>query len=508
MRNITTFLLFCLFLSVSAQESPDSLNYYIQNFQFKKALQWIDNQDEIVDNRYQKAMCYKALGENKMAIAILEEMSEDFPDDIKIKTELANCYERASKWKDVSNTYANLMAIDTTNLYFAIRKSEAEINRKNYKQAINDLEYVLQKDTLPNAVKLLGKTYENMNKLDSAMYYYNVAWSADSLDSFSASNFVNILLKKKQYNDALNYSELALELVPDDKSLNMLHGYSYYALEDYENAAAVLEACFMAGDSSLVVNRSTGISFFYNGDNECSYEYLSRAYKQDTMNAVVLYNLAVSAREIGKCEESIKHHEALLERMIPSNMQLYLNYRSLAMAYEKDEKYQDAIQNYRKALEHATTDQRLHILSPLASIYEYKLGDKIHDKSTALNYYEQYSVALLGYITYLKNAGEATSLEIDEYEFQLKNLDQHIKELKKYIAENTPPPMTEKDFLYIVNEEVASTAPKREDVLSFIFISDMKKADAKHDKWVKIAQKQSKRQIIIYTTKQEERGGE
>lgn len=506
MKHIVTIIFFCsLLLSANAQETVDSLNHYIQNFQFKKALLLLDSQEETTSNRFQAAMCYKALGENKTAINILEQLSQDLPEDIKIKTELANCYERMSRWKDTSDTYANLMSIDTTNLYFSIKKSEAEINRKNYKQAITDLELVLQKDTLLNAVKLLGKTYETINNLDSAIYYYNMAWTADSLDSFSASNLVNTLLKKKEYEKALDYSIKSLELVPDDKSLNMLHGYSYYALEDYDSAASILEACFLSGDSSLIVNRSLGISFFHKGDSECSYEYLSRAYKQDTTNAVVLYHLAVTARETGHYPESINSHEKLLEKMIPSNMQLYLNYRGLAMAYEKNENYYKAVEQYKKALDYASTDQRMDILSPMASIYENKLSGKVYDKSTALNYYEQYKSALLGYVNFLKSQKEETSPQIiEEYELQLQNLNSHIVTLKKYITENTPPPLTDKDFLYVVNDTVVIQPPK-ENVISRRMISDFSKVkENKLLHWVEIAKKSNKRVIILFDVKQEQ----
>lgn len=451
-----SFFLFFLPSSLKAQETTDSLSFFIQNFQFKNALRYIDNQEETKQNKFQKAMCYKALGENREAMRILEEMNEEYPENINVKTELASSYERASRWRETSNTYANLMAIDSTNLYFAIKKSEAEINTRNYKQGIKDLELVLSKDTLPNAIRLLGKSYESINKVDSAIYYYNLAVTIDSLDAFSSSNLVNAHLKNKNYGQALSTVQHFLEYTPNDKSLNMLHGYTYYALEDYENAASTLEKCFLMGDSSLVVNRSLGISYYYTGDSECAYTYLKKAYAQDTTHAVVNYNLAITAREMGDYDLAIKLHEGLLERLIPSNVQLYLNYYYLGETYDKKENYADAAKNYIKALEYATTDQRLSVLSPLAAIYDGKLSNSISDVYTSLNYYNQYRSGLIGLISFMKN-DEATSVEvIVEYESQLKDLNEHIATLEAKVAKDKKenPPITDKDIMYVLEGKI------------------------------------------------------
>lgn len=422
------------------------------------------------------------------------------PNDVKLKTELANSYERASRWKDTSDAYANLMAIDSTNLYFTIKKSEAEINRKNYGQAIHDLTLVLQKDSLPNAIKLLGKTYETINKLDSAIYYYNLSWAADSLDSFSASNLVNVLLKTREYKQALRYSVQALEKNPDDKSLNMLHGYAYYALEDYDNAAAELERCFMLGDSSLVVNRSLGISFFYRGDSECAYQYLSRAYQQDTTHAVVMYNLAVSALEVGQVEESIKLHDALLKKIIPSDMQLYLNYRGLALGYDKANEFGQAAYNFKKALDYANTNQRIDVLYQLGDIYENKLSGKLVDKETALNYYGHYRYALLGHISYLKSEQKDTSPEIiEEYESQVPLLDAKLADLEKYIKENRSNKPSLPMTLYILDDEVVDELPKEKNSRTIVAMIPItaQAISTEYQKWIDLAIKQKKEAVII-----------
>lgn len=503
MKYTITLLLACFsFILSDAQATTDSLSYYIQNFQFKKALKFIDTQEETSSLKFQKAMCYRSLGDTKIAILLLEELAHAEPQNIKVKTELASSYERASQWKETSDTYANLMAVDSTNLYFLIKKSEAEINRKNYKQAVKDLNIVLQKDSLSNAMKLLGKVYETVNNLDSASYYYNMAWTADSLDSFSSANLINIFLKQKEYDKALDYSIKAIELTPDNKSLNMLHGYAYYALEDYDNAAAVLESCFMNGDSSLIVNRSLGISFYYRNDNECAYEYLSKAYKQDTTNATVLYNLAVSAREIKDLSTAIKLHSLLLEKLIPSNMQLYLNYRGLAVAYDENGDYAEAVQNYKNALEYATTDQRLDILYPMAYIYENKLSGAIYDKQTALNYYEQYRTGLAGYISYLKrDQSEGSSEIVKEYESQLHVLEAQLEKLRAYVSESKSRPLSDADFFFVLDDLHVEILPRQEDVRVVVIITDFIKADPAYKKWVDMAKSNNKRAVGIFSSR-------
>lgn len=497
-----TVLFLCLLLSIVAkpQESTDSLKYFLSNYQFKEALQWIDRQEVSKENLYQKAMCYKALGENKRVVAILKQLSEEYPDDVAIKTELAQAYDRSSRWKESSQTYTSLVELDSTNTYFSIKKSEADINQKDFKTGITNLKTLLEKDTLTNAIRLLGKSYETINKLDSAYFYYNVAWSMDSTDAFSAANLVNVSLKRNEYLPALALSQSYQAIDTTNKQMNMLHGYTLYALEDYENASKVLQKCCQAGDSSLVVTRSLGMSLFYEGKSDSSYTYLKRAYQMDTTNVTILYNLAVSAKDIEKYQESIDYHKALLSKLIPSDMQLYLNYRGLAIGYENTENYTEASNNYVKALEYATTDQRMYVLYPLAKMYEVKLGNK----ESALMYYNLYRSSLIGHLTFLKN-NENPQSEINEVEEKLTALEEHIEELGDKKLDKRPDTSrksqpNEQKSLFIVNGEVQEILPRINDRPAYqmvIYDFDSERIPDIYREYITIAKEQDKNMILI-----------
>jgi hypothetical protein len=278
----------------------------------------------------------------------------------------------------------------------------------------------------PNTLTQIAQCFEKMNQADSAMVYFKAAWDTNPSDSYSAASLVNLCLKAGRSLEALAHSTTYLEKDSTDQQMNLLNALTYYVMDNYEEAISRFKKCYEAGDSSLIVNRSLGISYYSLRENYEAEIFLDKAFRQDTTNNNVLYCLAVSSNELADHKKAIPLFRKLLDRTIPPDLTLYLYYKGLASAYDKGSLFEDAVEAYKKALIYAGTNQKMTINFAIGQLYE----NQVKDSSNALIYYQNYRNDLNGYLEGLIRKNE-TDENIDDTKKRLKYLDEHIKELTK-----------------------------------------------------------------------------
>jgi tetratricopeptide (TPR) repeat protein len=351
-------------------------------------LEYISTQEPTKELLLQQAMCYKALGSYQKAVEILEMLSTEYTENIRVKSELANCYTVLGRRQAGIDCYNDLILIDSTNLYYQIQKAELLYQGGKYDMAL-DLFYTVYSHTQsPNTLTQIAQCYEKMNQIDSAMVYYKSAWEVNPHDGFSAASLVNLCLKDKRIPEALAYSTRYMESDTTNQQMNLLNALTYYVMDNYEEAVTRFRKCYEAGDSSLVVNRSLGISYYSLKDNYEAEIYLDKAFRQDTTNNNVLYCLAVASNELADHKKAIPLFEKLLSRTIPTDLTLYLYYKGLASAYDKGSHFDNAVDSYLKALEYAGTNQKMTVYYTIGQLYE----NQMQDTDNALVYYRYYSM--------------------------------------------------------------------------------------------------------------------
>lgn len=419
-------LLFSLFAysqqnKINNTSVADTLKSLTSSYQFQKALEYIEKQKPNRNLLIEKALCYKALSNYTKSCNVFFDLSNQFPQDVYILNELASSYQIFSNWQEAETCYNRLIEIDSTNIYFKIKKGDMMFHQKKYDKAIDSYRNIYTTYAIPSVLSLLGNSYEAANMLDSARLTYREAWEYNITDSQAAASYINISLKMKQNPVALYVCEKFIEQDTTNHQINRLHAFTYYMMDDYETAASLFEDCVANNDSSLLVNRSLGFSYYLLGDPR-SFSYLEKAYAQDTTNNNVLYALAVVCNDNIKSEEAINYYTKLLDRVIPKSGQLYLYYRGLGTAYSDNEVYDKSILNYQKAIGYASENQQSHLLYSIANLYDYKLKDN----ENALKYYKLYRNNLQTYVTKLKNIPDAESEDVDEAEKKLEALDELI----------------------------------------------------------------------------------
>jgi len=85
------------------------------------------------------------------------------------------------------------------------------MNDKNYQTAARDLEYAVRIDPdKPESYRLLGQIYAEVQSYDKARNAYHTHIDLDKKDWLSCNNLAEFLFYDQQYEDAIRYSNMAL----------------------------------------------------------------------------------------------------------------------------------------------------------------------------------------------------------------------------------------------------------------------------------------------------------
>jgi len=422
---VLIFLYTPLFLAQDSEYQEqieiDTLQIFLRNAQYRQAIEFINKIEPDRELLYQKALCYRYLNNHSKAIEILIPLLEEYPDDIPVILQLASCYDAVSQYSKSIDCYDNLLRIDSTNTYFEVRKADLLYRAEKYTLALDaysriDLSYN------PNYItKCIAMCYEKLNQQDIARDYYNKAWELNEQDSYSANSLVKIQVKEEDYLSAFDNSEKFIKTDSANATMNALNAFVYYNLDYYDIAIERFEKCLLQGDSSLIVNRSLGFSYYLTGKDSLAHPFLQQAFMQDTTNTNVLYVLGKVNYKLSYYQEAIDCFIKLIDKINPSNTLLFSINKEFALALEKNGEFQRAINTYNSALRYTTSNNnRMDIFFLMATISEKELKNYY----AAVSYYKQYRLCLFNYQSSLTD-----DKEIDEIENKLTALDEYIKYL-------------------------------------------------------------------------------
>lgn len=431
-RLIFFFVVLMIYpIGAQAQDKSAILDGYMNDYQYQKALFYIQTQDETKEILFKKALCYRGLDNNAEAAKILLNLSQTYKDDIKIMRELANCYKAQANWNEALKCYDALINIDKDNAYYLIQRADMQFQSEDYKGALSSYKILVDEHDFQNMIKRKGLCYEKLNRLDSAIVYYAQAWARDSTDTFSAISLVNANLKiqkPENVSDARVFSEIYQKRDSTNKQMNLLNALAYYASDVpfYDEAIARFEKCYAAGDSSLVLIRSMGMACYALDYNSKAKPFLVKAHQLDSVNSNVLFCLARASNSLKDYDDATEYFNKLLDRVIPPPAVLYFYNKGLAEAYQGNEKYDQAVVTYKKVLEYANPDQQMHLYYSIGTMYDYDLLQP----TEALKYYLLYKQSLVAFLESVKKNGEVSKGEIKELEYKIKFLQDRIDRLQ------------------------------------------------------------------------------
>jgi len=428
-KSILIYILFFLHIPLvwtqdfeyKEQIKIDTLQMCMQNAQYQQAVEFINRMEPTKELLYQKALCYRYMNDYSNAINILNTLSEEYPDDIQVMLQLALCYEAVSQYSKSIDCYNNLLRIDSTNTYFEMRKADLFYRSEKYTSA---LDAYVQIDSTYNPgyiAKCIAMCYEKLNQADIAKNYYSKAWELNEQDTYSANSLVKIQVKEEDYLSAYVSSEQFIKTDSTNATMNALNAFVYYNMNYLDIAIERFEKCLQQGDSSLLVNRSLGLSYFLTGKDSLANLFLQQAFLQDTTNTNILYILGKVNFKLGYYPEAVECFSKIIEKLTSSDALLCNVNKELALAYEKDGSFNRALEAYSTALRYTQNNEdKMGLFYAMAKISD----EDIKNYNAALAYYREYRLCLFNYQSSLTD-----EQKINEIESKLTALDEYIKQL-------------------------------------------------------------------------------
>jgi tetratricopeptide (TPR) repeat protein len=284
--------------------------------------------------------------------------------------------------------------------------------RKEYAKSLAIYTELLEKDSLNYYyAKQAGKNLLDMKNPDSAIYYYEYAFSLNQKDVFLAHRLGNLYLLNDDLSTAI--MRVSTGLVYDSINLDLLKLRGYLWLLRHINHLAIvdLEKAWLQDSMSAFTNKYLGMSYHEDRQFDKARIALMQAFRLDSVDGETAFFLGSACRMSKFEEEAVGYFKKAIELNQPDPGTMKKIYTQMAEVLKVLHRFEEALDAYDIALEYDPADNTIY----------YKIGQtydrNLNQKKTAIEYYEKF---LSGGSTdqQLFNAEEGTSV----------SLEQHVKE--------------------------------------------------------------------------------
>lgn len=324
--------------------------------------------------------------------------------DEGVLAELADCHFQSGAYEDASGTYFLLSSRFPDNLLYKIRLMQAYSRLKAYPLSIKAGREVLQRDSIPAVVSFVGDAFKQMNRPDSALWYYRKALALKPYNETVLSKAVGILIDKEDYDGAIALSGPFLAEDPDNMTIAPLQGLAYYRKGDYNTASEVFQRQEDIGNDTYPIHYYLGQSYWRTKVMYRAREELLAAWQIDSSDVNLAYSIAaVNMEAYPLFEEEVKPWlDKALDMLEPDHALLSRIHQQYGLGYyRKLNAWDQAIEHYKEAYKY--NPKFISALSTIAYCYQQK---------------KQYKLAIEWYERYLKQATPGSR----GYEFAAENV--------------------------------------------------------------------------------------
>lgn len=382
MNKILITLFLVTSLVINAQDN--AINRAMNRYDYKEALKHLSSEKPSLNNDLLKVQCYKNLMEYDKAINILENQLKSDTLQLQVLNGLTELYQATGKYHKANMIYKRLLQIQPDNRFFALGNTGNLYKMKEWSQALTEIKKGLMSDSLPQLLSLAGDCYWQLDKNDSAIYFYRMTLKQSPDDYNTISKLARIYLQTQKYEELTACTNDYIQIDSTNNTINQYNGIGYCFLQQFDSSIYRLKKLYDQGDKTFTTNFYLGSSYYGLQDYYSADDHLSEAYKKDSTNLNLIFYLGRSATLIGKFAKGTALLERGLQIMTPKDTVLYNYYQNLATAYSRWKKPTLAIDYYTKCLK-IMPDNKMTVYK-MASIFDYELKNR----KQALFYYKMF----------------------------------------------------------------------------------------------------------------------
>ena len=335
------------------------------------------------DSLLTRARYLKSIYRTDDAIELLSGMEE--PDAV-VKAELADCHFQSGAYENAVEAYSMLEAMQPDNILYRIRIMQAYYRLKAYPQSVQAGRAVLQLDSIPAVVSLMGDAFRQMEQADSALWYYRQALALKPMNETVMAKAFGILVSKQEYDEAVAITEPFLARDPDNMTIAPLKGLALYRKGDYKSAINVFQRQEDIGNDTYPVHYYLGQSYWQDLVMYRAEQELVAAWQIDSSDVNLAYAIAaVKIETYRSFEKDVKPWlDKALEMVEPDPMTMFRIHQQYGRGYYREQEAWDkAIEHYKEAYRY--NPKYIPALSTIAYCYQMK-----KDYRKAIQWYEKY----------------------------------------------------------------------------------------------------------------------
>jgi len=418
--NITMLL----FAINSQSQHLDSINYFIQNYDYLKTIDMI-NKTDIDERDYVllsiKASAYKGLSKYQEAISCYQKILNNDSANLKCNIDLALCYQLLGDNKNACALFEKALILDKKNYFLIQQLANSYFFSEDFENALLNYLKGYSIDSSYYLTKQIAKCYEELSNIDTAIIFYEKAIEMNSNDFLSTYRLTNIYRKKENYEHAIKLTNSYLNQDSLNLKILRLQGLLLFLSKDFEGSIKQYKKCLTLNDTSELTNKFIGYSYFKFGDFKNAKYYLEQAYLKNYLDMELCYLLGLACNYSDDFVLGAEYLNRAIDLSITSPLFLSQVNQELGRAYTNMFEYELALSSFLKAYDLTPND--VSLIYKIARHYDYC----IKDKTLALKYYNFFLVAHPKKELSTQKTSVNGELSYSNYESVLKRIDE-IKE--------------------------------------------------------------------------------
>ena len=338
------------------------------------------------DSVMAEARYLKSIYKTDEAIEKLSALVKPDVFDEQVLSELADCHFQSRDYETAVGTYYLLASRAPENLLYKIRLMLAYVRQNAWQQGIQVGKAVLQQDSIPAVLGIVGDGFRMLEQPDSALYYYRRSLAYRPGNAGVVSKVMGILIDAQDYDGAIAQADAFLAESPDNPTVAPLKGLAHYRKGDYEGAVKVFQRQEDIGNDIYQIHYYLGHSYWHTKVIYRAEQELQAAWQADSSDVNLAYSIAAvkSERYRPFIEEIKPWLDKAMEMLQPDPSLMSRIHQQYGQGYYKTmNSWDDAIAHYKEAYRY--NPKFISALSTIAYCYELK-----KDYRQALSWYERF----------------------------------------------------------------------------------------------------------------------
>lgn len=338
------------------------------------------------DSVLAQAKYLKSIYKTDEAIEMLSALVNPQMLDEQVFAELADCHFQSGDYETAAGTYFLLSSRIPGNVLYKIRQMQIYSRLKAWPQSIQAGREVLQIDTIPAVLGVIGDSFRQMEQGDSALWYYRRSLAYKPMNEAVLSKAVNVLLSADQYEEAVAITEPFLAEDPDNTTIAPLKGLALYLKGNYKEAVKVFQRQEEIGNDTYPIHYYLGQSFWHENVTYRAEQELLAAWQIDSSDVNLAYSIAaVKAEALRLFEDDVKVWlDKAMDMLQPDPVMMSRIHQQYGVGYfRRQDSWDQAIEHYKEAYRY--NPKNISALSTIGYCYEYN-----KDYKNALEWYEKY----------------------------------------------------------------------------------------------------------------------